>query len=145
MEQTEFVEEWSKIWEEREKALACQVELETDLMELRNKISHLSEVLNHLAPLANMPSSSDSISDLGITDAIRTVLRKANKKLSALDIRKELEDRGYDLSALSAPMASIYKILSRLSPDEVEREKGEAGRVFFKWKSTPITDDDTPF
>jgi hypothetical protein len=144
MEQTDFMSEWSRIWEEREKQLNLRTDLETDLAEVRHKISHLDKVLEHLAPLANMSSPSCNISDLGITDAVRTVLRKANRKLSAPEIRKELADKGYDLSSLSAPMASIYKILSRLS-DEVEREKEDGGRVFFRWKHTPISDEDIPF
>jgi len=144
MTPADYLEEWTKIFQEREIELNHRTDLETELIEVRNRICHLDEVLNHLAPLANMSGPSDNISALGITDAIRTVLRRANRKISAPDIRKELTDKGYDLSGLSAPMASIYKILSRLS-DEVEREKEEGGRVFYRWKHPPITDEDIPF
>jgi hypothetical protein len=72
---------------------------------------------------------------------VRCVLNNSDKRLSAQDIREQLTLKGYDLSGLSAPMASIYTILRRLSDDEVEREK-EDGRVYYKWKKQ---DDDIPF
>jgi hypothetical protein len=53
-------------------------------------------------------------------------------------------EKGFDLSRLSAPMASIYKILSRLVDDsQLEREKQEDGRMGYQWKG--IRDEDIPF
>jgi|SRR5882672_11575300 len=144
MQTSDFAKTWSDIWSERQNLINLRTELENDLCEIRTKVSHLDEVLSHLGPLAGM-ADSDSLPALGITDAIRSVLHGSNVRLSAPDIRKELMDKGYDLSGLTAPMASIYKILSRLEiSDEVEREK-EEGRVYYKWKVPPITDEDIPF
>jgi hypothetical protein len=144
METSDFAKTWSEIWAERQSLFNRRTELETDLCEIRTKISHLDEVLSHLGPLAGM-ANSESLPALGITDAIRSILHGSEVRLSAPDIRKELSEKGYDLSGLSAPMASIYKILSRLEgSDEVEREK-EEGRVYYKWKVPPISDEDIPF
>lgn len=144
METSDFAKTWSEIWAERQRLLSHRTDLETDLCEVRTKLSHLDEVLSHLGPLAGV-SDTTNLPAMGITDAIRLVLQGSNGRLSAQDIRKQLVDKGYDLSSLSAPMASIYKILSRLEvSNEIEREK-EEGRVYYKWKVPPITDEDIPF
>jgi hypothetical protein len=147
MNTEDFSQTWRKIYGEKAKLIDMRTNLETELVEVRNKISHLDEVLRHLAPLADVPWFTDGdISQLGLTDAIRNILKHSNERLSAQDVRQQLNEKGYDLSSLSVPMASIYKILSRLAdnPAEVEREKQE-GKVFYKWVHPPISDEDIPF
>ncbi|HWZ84070.1 MAG TPA: hypothetical protein VNW47_15685 [Terriglobales bacterium] len=146
MDASHFQQTWAAISQERSNLVNRRTELETELVEVRNKIKHLTEVLNHLGPLAELPYySDDEISNLGITDAVRLVFRYNDEKFSPQDVRKQLGEKGYDMSSLTAPMASIYKILSRLEEaGEIEREK-EEGRVYYKWKSPPITEDDIPF
>lgn len=148
MDKEQFANTWQEISKERYALLSRRTDLENELIEIRKQISHLDEVLNHLAPLAgiDLVTEDDEISQFGLTDAIRFVLRRSETRLSAQEIRRLLTEKGYDLSALSAPMASVYKILSRLSEDsgEVEREK-EEGRVYYKWKETPISEEDIPF
>jgi hypothetical protein len=142
MSAPDFTKTWWDLHAERQKVITRRTELETELAEVTNKLRHLHEVLNHLAPLAELPYYDDSdIANLGTTDAVRCVLKNSDKRLSAQDIREQLTLKGYDLSGLSAPMASIYTILRRLADDEVEREK-EDGRVYYKWKKQ---DDDIPF
>lgn len=148
MDAQDFAKTWHEVNKERFDLLNQRTTLETELSEVKTKISHLSEVLNHLAPLAGlMYANEENISTLGLTDAIRSILkRSSDERMSPQDVRTRLGERGYDLSGLSAPMASIYKILTRLVDDseEVERER-EDGRVYYRWKSTPITDEDIPF
>ncbi len=147
METSDHAKIWSDYYAERQRLYNHRNELETDLNETRNKIRHIDELLNHLRPLADISHSDETLTSLGITDAIRYVLRTSNERLSPQDIRQQLTDKGYDLSDLTAPMASIYTILGRLSKGEtreVERER-EEGRVYFKWIIPPITDEDIPF
>jgi hypothetical protein len=130
--------------EQRQSEINRRTELENELVEVRNRIAHLDEILAHLAPLADISVSEDSISGLGLTDAVRKILRTSDKRLSPQDIRKQLLEKDYDFSTLTAPMASIYKILARLSEGdspEVEREK-EGLHVFYTWKTPPIPDDE---
>jgi hypothetical protein len=144
MEQTDYHQTWSAIYRERQELVSRRTELENELVEIRNSISHLDEILEHLAPLAGIAMSAKSLSKLGLTDAIRTILRSKGERFSPSDIRQRLISEDYDLSGLTAPMASIYKILNRLAAaDEVERQKEEDGSVFYKWKG--LTDDDIPF
>jgi hypothetical protein len=147
MEQEDFRQTWSELMSERRRLFDQRTNLETELVELRYKITHLDEILSHLSPLAGF-ADEDDLSSMGLTDAIRTVLKTASpNRLAPGDVRETLQQRGYDLSGLTAPMASIYKILGRISEgndSEVEREKQD-GRVYYKWKSPPITDEDIPF
>jgi len=147
MKQEEYSEYWSRISHERRVLSDERAGLETTLSEIKTKIKHLDEILEHLGPLAGIASGED-ISKLGITDAIRAILKNSNERMSAQDVRSSLIERGFDLSGLTAPMSSIYKVLSRLVSDseEVEREREEGGNVFFKWKHpAEISDDDIPF
>jgi hypothetical protein len=146
MDTVDFAQTYSELSFERHSQINRRTELETELVEVRNRIAHLDEVLAHLAPLADISVDPNSIAGLGLTDAIRKILVTADDKMTAQDIRKRLVELDYDLSGLTAQMASIYKILSRLVEDskEVDREK-EDGRVYYKWKHPPITDEDIPF
>jgi len=122
-----------------------RADIEAELSETRNKITHLDQVLDHLASLSGITDTTGSISGLGLTDAIRTVVHVNGERFSPQDVKERLQERGYDLSDLTAPMASIYKVLSRLAdnPEEkLEREK-EDGRIFYKYAG--ISDDDIPF
>jgi hypothetical protein len=148
MDTAEFDKTWKELFKERTTLVETRTTLETELVEVRNKISHLDEVLSHLAPLAGVDwynRGGDDVSGLGLTGAIRFILQYSQERLSAQDIRRLLMEKEYDLSSLSAPMASIYKILARLvDAAEVEREM-EEGRVYFKWIHPPISDEDIPF
>ena len=145
METVDYHKTWSAIYAERGELLSRRTELENELVEIRNSISHLDEILDHLAPLAGLAVDGKSIAKLGLTDAIRAILRAKGERLSPQDIRQRLvDDEGYDLSSLTAPMASIYKILNRLAiAEEITRDKTEDGSVFYKWNG--ISDDDIPF
>lgn len=136
MESQEFYETWNRLNEERLALIASRDERELELSEIRTKIQQLDKILEYLGPLADMSIFASEITQLGLTDAIRRVLQfNENERLGPLDVMKKLQGEGYKLSSLSAPMASIYKILSRLSedPKKVLREKDESGRVYYKW------------
>jgi hypothetical protein len=148
MEAADFQQTRDALSTEQRRLEELRTTLENELAEVRHKLSHLQEVLNHLEPLTGniYPGIKSDIPALGLTDAIRAILVNANtERLSAADVRQKLVDCGYDLSGLSAPMQSIYKILSRITEgedSEFVREKEEY-RSYFKWKG--MTDDDIPF
>lgn len=156
--QENFADTWSELLQEHGEMETKRCELEEQLDEVKKKLAHLDEVLVHLAPLAGV-SYPDDIAGLGMTDAIRLVLEHASERMSAQDIRKTLENRGFDLSGYSAPMQSIYKILSRLVDEansRVVRER-DGTTVFYMWQKpasqivadfanqVEISDDDIPF
>jgi hypothetical protein len=145
MDTKDFEKTWFELSGEQAQLMDRRSELENELTDVRKKIAHLDQVLDHLAPLADLPWT-DEIVGLGITDAIRRVVQQSSERLSAKDVQQKLADKGFDLSDLSAPMASIYKILSRLEEsNEIEREK-EGSKVFFKWRgATRVSNEEIPF
>jgi hypothetical protein len=125
--------------------------LENELSEVKNQIEHLTGAIRHISPLSgSLPAFRvDDLSELGITDAIRAVLRDSTEPLNAGDIAKTLMERGFDMSRYTSGMASIYKILRRLMDDskEIERisEDGDGKAPYqYRWIRT-ISDDDIPF
>jgi hypothetical protein len=135
MEPSEFFQVWESVNNEKQRLVVRRDEIEMELHEIRNKLKHLDATLEHLTPLADMGDFVPDITQLGLTDAVRRILEESELPLAAADIRKQLNDRNYDLSGLSAPMASIYKVLSRLAEkhDEVKRQKDGNGRVYYEW------------
>jgi len=134
---------WGQLVRRRRELRDSRADLETQLSEVNNELAHLDEAVSHLALLAGRPVEEGSVQGLGITDAIRSVLRQADgNRLSPSDIYQVMHNKWFDFSGYSQPMASIYKILARLKEgDEVEVEK-EDHKIFYKWKNT---DEDFPF
>ena len=149
MQKTDYVETWNRLKAEFMRLSEKRATLEAELSDIRDEISRLDEVLTQLAPLADQMwwiAYEDDYSKMGLTESIRHLLnRNRDQKFSAREVEKALSERGYNMSALSVPMSSIYKILSRLEEGgEVVREK-DGFNVFFKWNPPEITDEDIPF
>jgi hypothetical protein len=135
MEPLEFYKHWEALQAERQRLTARRDEIEMELHETKTKIRHIDIAMEHLMPLADMGMFVSEITQLGLTDAVRRIMQmNKDVRLGATDVRNKLKEQGYDTSGLTAPMASIYKILSRLSenPEEMRREK-EEGRVYYTW------------
>lgn len=141
---TEYDAVWREVYKKRTDLLGRRAALEAELSDVANQISHLNEVLNHLGPLAGL-ANDQNIASMGITDAVRWSLANTQDRMSPGDVRDKLLEHGFDLSSLTAPMASIYKILSRLSSEkkpEVVRETDEDRKVYYRWIREP---DEPPF
>ena len=143
MNQQDFEKTWNAFKLEHDQLVEQRTDLENQLAEIHKKIAHLDEALGHIAPLAGFVySTGNDISHLGLTDAIRRVLQDSNERLLAQDVRRLLAERGYDLSGLTAPMASIYKILSRLEESGKVLKEKEGFKSYYKFA---LTDEDIPF
>lgn len=72
----------------------------------------------------------------GLTDAIKTVLRRSpNKIFSPVTIREELEDHGFTFNKYrSNPLVSINSVLKRIEDDEVRVVEAEGRRMGYQWK-----------
>jgi hypothetical protein len=146
MKQENFKAIWDQLFEESMELETRRANLENDLNEVRIKIENVEQALNYIRPLAGIPTGK-SLAGLGMTDAIRAVLRESKQRMAAGDVRKALENGRFDLSGLSSPMSSIYTVLGRLADDsqEATREKDENGNgVFYSWKSSTATFDQRP-
>ena len=101
-------------------------ELEVRRADLDNEASNIKATIAKLLPLCGETATPDDLSGLGITDAVLKIIELARpERLNAQQIKERLAEKGFELSGYSNPMASIYKILSRLEEAkriEVERE-----------------------
>jgi hypothetical protein len=101
-------------------------ELEVHRADLDNEASNIKATIAKLLPLCGETATPDDLSGLGITDAVLKIVELARpERLSAQQVKERLAEKGFELSGYSNPMASIYKILSRLEEKkriEVERE-----------------------
>lgn len=121
-------------------------ELELQLGDIKTQIANLRHTLRHLGPLAGYTYEVESLSDLGITDAVRSVLDPGSK-LSSRDVKERMEARGFDFSKYSVPDASIRTILKRLvdaKPAQAIVEK-EGWKTFYSGVPIEISDEDIPF
>jgi hypothetical protein len=132
---TEYDDVWRELYRKREALLDRHTELETQIADVSNQLAHIKEIMVHLEPLAGL-GSGENIINMGITDAVRWILKNAEgARMSPVEIRDQLLEKGYDMTTLTAPMSSIYKILSRLADQkrpEVTREN-EGSNVFYRW------------
>lgn len=155
MTQDEYRAMWDQLFGDSIELATRRTELENELNEVKVKIENVEQALQYIRPLAGV-TEDDNLGRLGMTDAIRAILKKSRGRMSATDVRKALSHGGFDLSGYSAPMSSIYTVLGRLTADddsgEVLREQDDSRNVFYRWKandelvqSTDITDDDIPF
>jgi hypothetical protein len=121
-------------------------ELELQLGEITTQLANLHRTLNHLSPLAGHTFAVENISNLGITDAVRAVL-KPDTKMSAGDVREKMQEKGFDFSKYSAPDASVRTILKRLvdaKPAQAVVEK-EGWKTYYRAVPIEISDEDIPF
>lgn len=143
-EKPTYDETWKNLFFKKMELIGQRSTLEAELSEVKTQLVHLNEILAHLAPLAGVPAN-ENITSLGITDAVRWILQKSEQRMSPKDVHDKLVEKGFDMTALSAPMSSIYKILARLADEpspKVQREREEGTRnVFYRWKNP----DDIPF
>ena len=137
---------WDAIVERRQELMSKRADLEADLDDINTEITHLDQILSHLTPLTGQHDvifSSGDITGLGITEAIRTVLvEKCPNRVSANEVFQILKDKGFNFTKYSHPMASVYKVLSRLKDAEEVDVENENRNVFYKWR---IKEGDIPY
>jgi hypothetical protein len=119
-----------------------QIELEVQLGDVTKQLESLRATMSDLAPLAGYPpSESDTIVNLGITDAVRSALHPSTRR-SPAEVKADMEQRGFDFSDYTAPDASIRTILKRLvEAGKAEQEK-EGHKIFYRYVPT---DEELPF
>ena len=79
--------------------------------------AQLHETMKALAPLF-CPELLPEIKSMSLADAIRLVIKNAQRPVSTLEIRSKLKDWGYDLSQHENPLASIHTALKRMEATE---------------------------
>jgi hypothetical protein len=146
----DFLKTYRDLQAEESRLTEQRTALELELGEVNTRLEHVKGALRHLSPLAGETFTEtnnygEDLSEFGITDAVRHVVRSAPKEgLTPGDVIKVLGERGFNLSKYSSPRASVHKILTRLiDAKDVERVKDESGQSPYKYLW--IGEPDVPF
>ena len=119
-----------------------RTDLEVRLGDITKEIESLEQTTRHLSGLAGYgPNEPDDISNLGITEAVRSVL-DPNARMSTAEIKAKMEQQGFDFSRYSAPDASIRTTLKRLVEAKRAEVEKEGYNTFYKLL---YTDEEIPF
>jgi hypothetical protein len=113
---------------------------------LEEQRKRLSQTIASLSILIDEPIdpewrdiiNTESLNDIGFTDAVRAVLKEAALKtpsyLHATEVRDSLMRKGYELTGYSNALATIHNVLKRLV-DNREIEAIPVGtKTAYKWK-----------
>jgi len=114
----------------------AQADIERE--ELRKKIDYTRKIISSLEGLCGVFNPED-MTNLGFTDAVRSILRRnRQRKISATEIRDELIEKKYDLSAYSNPLSSLYTVLDRLfKAQEIAKYDADLASLkptMYQWK-----------
>ena len=72
---------------------------------------------------------------IGLTEAVRRVFRhNRNRAFTALEVREELKNMGYDLANYGNVMASIHSVIHRLNGKDISNSGNRAdGKPVYQW------------
>jgi hypothetical protein len=126
----------------------AQADLEK-LMEEREaldrKISKVKQAILGLAPLAEMANRNvleniveqmlwgPEFAAMGITDAIREILKTSEKPLTPMEVRERLLQTKPSVKEQVNLMASIHTVLKRLVPKEATKDTNADGDITYAW------------
>jgi len=124
---------------EYKRALAAAIEeyerLKAQRDAIETRLAQLRQTIGALGPLCKLPRHDI----LGLTDAIRSVLRARSGGLTPLEVKDGLQTQGLDLSTYSNPLASIHAVLKRLARSgEILRLENRRRKTAYAWKHPPI-------
>lgn len=111
-------------------------EINWRIAKLAPVVEYLSALCNEMAPPPDL-SVSTYIRELGLTDAIRFVLKNSGTGLSPTEVRDRLREAGFDLNRYENELPPIHNTLQRLkaSGEVEERINAAAGTKTYRWIS----------
>jgi hypothetical protein len=112
---------------------AATREMETLLQQradLDHRILHLRQTLVSLSHLCGFTPTVS----WGMTDGVRFILRRAQHPLTAVDVRDELANWGFDMSKYANDLSAIHTVLKRLNKaGEIRFVPRSAGSQAYEW------------
>jgi hypothetical protein len=133
----EFIDALEKASARLDAMLVEQERIEKSRLEIDYKIGKLAQKILHLAALCdNVPEHlqidrlKKSIQDLGVTDAVREIIKGAERPLTITDVRERLEQFGVDGTGYYQNVGAVMNmILKRLAESgEIEELPAEEGK-----------------
>ena len=89
-------------------------EIDNKIAQLQPLISHLEGLCRELGDRAAKETAAKVELTTGLTELARITLEEARLPLSASELKKRMECKGFDFSKYSSPLAAIHTVLNRL-------------------------------
>jgi intracellular sulfur oxidation DsrE/DsrF family protein len=138
MSKTFYKQTLERAQEELENLMSQREEIDARIVELNESIVNLAR----LAQETPRGKFFEEMKKMGLTDACREVLKRANQTLTPLEVKDRLRRIGYDLSKYEKDvLPSIHTVLKRLVKNkEAEVRVTATGKkvYFLKDKYFPI-------
>lgn len=127
--------------------LSC---IDRDLTKAALKVVSLAALCDDAPKDRVIKETLSDVSKMGLTEAVRSIVRASDDWLTAMQIRDQVVRLGVNLSKYKNPLASVYTILGRLE-DEVDismrqsgSSRGKKGKsaketFVFRWKGQAET------
>ena len=123
-------EEYLKAFEAATRELEA---LTAERAELDQRILHLRQTLVSLSHLCGLTPTVS----WGMTDGIRFILRRAKRPMTAVDVREELANWGFDMSKYANDLSVIHTTLKRLNQSgEIRFVARAVGSHAYEWQRT---------
>jgi len=117
-----------------------RAELDARLTQLKSTVDVLSALLNE-PPKLGPDDLGEGRDAVGVSEAIRQVLTKADTALTPNQIKSLLTESGFDLAGYANPGAVIYNTLKRLvRQQEVDQINDPSGAFAYKLRKPWIDD-----
>jgi hypothetical protein len=130
----------SSLTKEKEELLDKASALDSEIARLRSKLATLASLVTDAPEGSPIAELKKWVTDLGLADAIREVLKAHENGLTPKEVRDWLLRMGFDLSDYSNVQASIHSILKRLhASGEIDRGVGPKGNLINLYKWSPVT------
>ena len=109
-------------------------EIDRKIAHLQPLISHLEGLCRELGDRAAQEAASKVELNTGLTELARITLEEAFLPLSASELKKRMESKGFDFSKYSSPLTAIHTVLKRLvKSGKVKVIPQKAGKKAYQW------------
>ena len=113
--------------------------LDSEIARLRSKLVTLASLVTDTPKGSPIAELKQWLSELGLTDAIREVLKAHDHGLTPKEVRDWLLRMGFDLTEYNNVQASIHAVLKRLyESGEVDRPVGKNEKVMNVYRWSPV-------
>jgi hypothetical protein len=125
-------EEYVKAFESATRELESLMQQRADLDQ---RILHLRQTLVSLSHLCGFTPTVS----WGMTDGVRFILRRTQRPMTAIDVRDELANWGFDVSRYVNDLSAIHTVLKRLNKaGEIRFVARGPGSHAYEW-NRPVT------
>src|ERR1044071_1948134 len=109
--------DYTKLMRQRNEIEAQLAEIDREVAKLSFKVVSLAALCDEIPKTTAVVETLKDVSKIGLTEAVRIVLRASGEWMKATEVRDQILKLGIDLSKYQNPLASVYTILNRLDKE----------------------------